>query len=201
MPKVSEQHREARRDQIVDAALRSFSARGFQRTSMADIIAESRLSAGAIYGHFESKQHIMLAVAERILGNRMAEFGQRVHDTAQLPAPSSMLRLMMDGLVGEVHDVGVLVQLWGEAVTTPDVSELLGPVFDRVRGVMGPYLAQWASEQLGMTPDAAAAWASDLTPVFLGLGQGYIIQSALLRGFDPDAYFRGVASLLDGPAP
>ena len=50
MPKVSEQHREARRDQIVDAALRCFSRKGFQRTSMADIIAESGLSAGAIYG-------------------------------------------------------------------------------------------------------------------------------------------------------
>ena len=200
MPKVSEQHREARRDQIVDAALRCFAVSGFQRTSMADIIAESGLSAGAIYGHFESKQQITLAVAQRILGNRMSEFGQRLHETGELPPPSAMLRLMMTGLAGEVGDVGILVQLWGEAVTVPDMSEMLGPIFAEVKGVMGPYLARWATEGRGMTPDAAAAWADDLILVFLGLGQGYIIQSALLPGFDADAYFRGVAALLDGTA-
>ena len=197
MPKVSEQHREARRDQIVDAALRCFAVSGFQRTSMADIIAESGLSAGAIYGHFESKQQITLAVAQRILGNRMSEFGQRLHETGELPPPSAMLRLMMTGLAGEVGDVGILVQLWGEAVTVPDMSEMLGPIFAEVKGVMGPYLARWATEGRGMTRDAAAAWADDLILVFLGLGQGYIIQSALLPGFDADAYFRGVAALLD----
>jgi AcrR family transcriptional regulator len=200
MPKVTEQHREARRDQIVDAALRCFSLTGFQRASMADIIAESGLSAGAIYGHFASKQQITLAVAQRILGNRMSEFGQRLHETGELPPPSAMLRLMMTGLAGEVGDVGILVQLWGEAVTVPDMSEMLGPIFLEVRGVMAPYLARWAAERRGMAQDAAAAWADDLILVFLGLGQGYIIQSALLPGFDADAYFRGVAALLDGTA-
>ena len=197
MPKVTEQHREARRDQIVDAALRCFSLTGFQRTSMADIIAESGLSAGAIYGHFEGKQQITLAVAQRILGNRMSEFGERLHDTGELPSPSAMLRLMMTGLAGEVGHVGILVQLWGEAVTVPDMSEMLSPIFGEVRGVMRPYLTRWAVERRGMTPDAAATWADDLILVFLGLGQGYIIQSALLPGFDGDAYFRGVATLLD----
>jgi AcrR family transcriptional regulator len=201
MPKVSEQHREARRDQIVDAALRCFAVRGFQRTSMADIIAESGLSTGAIYGHFESKQQIMVAVARRILGNRTTEFAQLLHDTGELPPPSAMLRLMMTGLAGEVGDVGILVQLWGEAVTVPDMSEVLSPIFGEVRGVMEPYLLRWALERRGLAPDAAAAWADDLIQVFLGLGQGYIIQSALLPGFDADAYFRGVASLLDGENP
>jgi AcrR family transcriptional regulator len=198
MPKVSEQHRKARRDQIVDAALRCFSIRGFQRTSMADIIAESGLSAGAIYGHFESKQQITLAVANRILSHRMADFAQRLHDAGELPPPSAMLRMMMTGLAGEIGDVGILVQLWGEAVTVPDMSEALRPIFGEVRSIMEPYLAQWAVERRGLTPDAAAAWADDLILVFLGLGQGYIIQSALLPGFDADAYFRGVAFLLDG---
>jgi AcrR family transcriptional regulator len=198
MPKVTEQHRERRRDQIVDAALRCFAAKGFQRTSMADIIGESGLSAGAIYGHFEGKQQIALAVAQRILGNRMIEFGDRLESTGELPPPSAMLRLMMTGLSGEVRDVSLLVQLWGEGVTDPEMSSMIGPIFLEVRGVMGPYLTRWARERRGMAPDAAAAWADDLVPVFLGLGQGYIIQSALLPAFDADAYFRGVSALLDG---
>jgi hypothetical protein len=111
-----------------------------------------------------------------------------------------MLRLMMNGLAGELHDVGILVQLWGEAVTVPDMSEMLSPIFQQVRAVMGPYLTHYATQRRGLSPDAAAAWAEDLILVFLGLGQGYIIQSALLPGFEADKYFRGVAALLDGEA-
>ena len=147
MPKVSEEHRTARRDQIVDAALRSFATKGFHRSSMADIIAESGLSAGAIYGHFEGKQQLALAVARRILGNRMSEFVDRVAATGELPAPSAMLRMMMTGLTRDVRDPGVLVQLWGEAVTDPELTRMIGPVFAEVQGVMGPYLERWARER------------------------------------------------------
>lgn len=197
MPKVSRQHREARRDQIVDAALRCFSARGFQRTSMADIITESGLSAGAIYGHFEGKQQLALAVAQRILGNRLAEFDSRV-GAGELPPPSGMLRLMMDGLRGELRDTGVLLQLWGEAVTDPQMSDMVGPIFVRVRELMGPYLRRWAVERRRLGGDTANAWADGVVFVFFGMAQGYIVQSALLPGFDSDAYLRGVAVLLDG---
>jgi AcrR family transcriptional regulator len=197
MPKVTTQHREARREQIVDAALRCFSARGFQRTSMADIIAESSMSAGAIYGHFEGKQQLALAVAQRILGNRMAEFGLRLTEGA-LPAPSRMLRLMMEGLRGDLHDTGVLLQLWGEAVTDPEMSDMVGPIFVQVRGLMGPYLRRWALERRGLDGVTAEAWAEDVLFVFFGMAQGYIVQSALLPGFDSEAYLRGVAVVLDG---
>jgi TetR/AcrR family transcriptional regulator, transcriptional repressor of aconitase len=200
MPKVSEQHRRARRDQIVDAALLCFANKGFHRTSMADIIAQSGLSAGAIYLHFDGKQQLALAVAQRTLGNRMVEFADRLHEDAVLPPPSSMLRLMMTGLTREVRDPRLLVQLWGEAVTDPEVSLMIGPIFAEVRKVLSPYLARWATEHRGLAPDAAAAWADDLVPVFLGLGQGFILQSTLLPGFDPDHYFAGVSRLLDGPA-
>ncbi len=200
MPKVSEQHREARRDQIVDAALLCFAAKGFHRTSMADIISRSGLSAGAIYLHFDGKQQLALAVAPRILGNRFIYFGARRRDADELPAPSSMLRLMMTGLTSEVRDPRLLVQLWGEAVTDPEVSGMIGPIFAEVQKVMGPYLARWGVERRGLTQNAAAAWAADLIPVFLGLAQGFILQSTLLPGFDADRYFAGVARLLDGPA-
>ena len=199
MPKVSEQHREARRDQIVDAALRSFAAKGFQRSSMADIISEAGLSAGAIYGHFDSKQELALAVAQRVLGNRMDELGDRLHETGELPPPSAMLRMMMAGLTRDVSDPGVLVQLWGEAVTEPELTRMIGPVFDEVQGVMGPYLERWARERRDMVD--AEAWSQRMVPVFLGLGQGFIVQSALLPGFDAERYFSGVASLFEETTP
>src|ERR1700712_939135 len=65
MPKVSQAHLDARRQQIVDAARVRFASHGFARTSIADIVAESGLSNGAIYRYFASKDEIVIAVCEQ----------------------------------------------------------------------------------------------------------------------------------------
>ena len=63
MPKVTEAHRESRREQILIAAWKCFSRKGFHSTSMADVIKEAGLSAGAVYLYFRSKDEIIVAVA------------------------------------------------------------------------------------------------------------------------------------------
>ena len=56
MPKVTEEHLEARRTQILDAALACFSRNGFHQTTMHDICSEAGLSPGAVYRYFDSKE-------------------------------------------------------------------------------------------------------------------------------------------------
>src|ERR1700709_1989916 len=101
MPKVSEQHRLDRRDEIVDAALAAFRRKGFQATSMAEIIAQSGLSAGAIYGYFGSKSDIILAVATKIVGARIADL-QTLADLNPVPEPPKVVRTLLDGLLGSL---------------------------------------------------------------------------------------------------
>src|SRR3712207_6164045 len=67
MPRVSAEHLEGRRNQILDAARRCFAANGFHSTSMQDILAESGLSAGAVYRYFSGKEDIIAAIAERAM--------------------------------------------------------------------------------------------------------------------------------------
>src|SRR2546421_9201477 len=64
MPKVSEEHLEARRQQIVDAALACFARDGFHRATMQDICREAELSPGAIYRYFDGKDAIIEAIAD-----------------------------------------------------------------------------------------------------------------------------------------
>ena len=54
MPKVSEAHVEARKQQIMDAAKTCFSRQGFHQTSIQDICREAELSPGAVYRYFDS---------------------------------------------------------------------------------------------------------------------------------------------------
>src|SRR3954463_8979426 len=118
MPRVTQEYRDARRDEIADAALRCFAERGVQRTSMADIIAESGLSAGAIYGHFESKQQLVVDVARRVLGSRVLELGAMNRADA-LPSPGEIVGLFVKRVTDDFLDARLIVQFWGEGVTDP----------------------------------------------------------------------------------
>jgi AcrR family transcriptional regulator len=61
MPKVSDEHRQSRREQILDAAVNCFIKNGFHQTSMRDICKEAGLSSGAVYLQFKSKEEIIEA--------------------------------------------------------------------------------------------------------------------------------------------
>jgi AcrR family transcriptional regulator len=61
--KVTEAHVQARRAQILKAALSCFMVNGFQRTTMHDICREAALSPGAVYGYFKGKEDIVEALA------------------------------------------------------------------------------------------------------------------------------------------
>jgi TetR/AcrR family transcriptional regulator, transcriptional repressor of aconitase len=196
MPKVTAEYRVAKRGEIADAALRCFATKGFQRSSMADIIAESGLSAGAIYGHFTSKQEIILEVARRMIGNRSAEL-RELSTAEELPVPGDVLGVLMAGFTTDSLGAGVLLQLWGEAVVNRDLGPIvIESLFVQLQVALENYLTAWAVRARGMDVSAAAEFATRILPVVLGLGQGYIVQSALIPNFDSAHYLREARELL-----
>ncbi len=65
MPKVSEQHLEARREQILDGARRAFARHGYQGATVARLEQEIGLSRGAIFNYFPDKWTLFLALVRR----------------------------------------------------------------------------------------------------------------------------------------
>lgn len=53
------------RREIVDAALRIFSVKGYFHTSISDVLEETGLTKGGLYGHFGSKEELWEAAYER----------------------------------------------------------------------------------------------------------------------------------------
>ena len=47
------------KEQIMEAALELFSQIGFLGTSMSDIASQLKITKGALYKHYESKQQIL----------------------------------------------------------------------------------------------------------------------------------------------
>ena len=54
--------KEERKSQIMDAAMKVITRKGFSNTRMDDIVDEAGLSKGAIYHHYEGKKEIFLAL-------------------------------------------------------------------------------------------------------------------------------------------
>jgi AcrR family transcriptional regulator len=62
-----QRERERRRQQIIVAAKRVFSERGFSKTTMEDIAREAELSPGTLYLYFKNKDELYASLSLRIL--------------------------------------------------------------------------------------------------------------------------------------
>jgi AcrR family transcriptional regulator len=64
MPKIAEQARAARREQIIAAALACFARAGYHATTMADVAVQAGVSKGTPYLYFQSKEALFIALGE-----------------------------------------------------------------------------------------------------------------------------------------
>ncbi|WP_327009421.1 TetR/AcrR family transcriptional regulator [Dactylosporangium sp. NBC_01737] len=194
MPRVSEAHLAARREQIIDAATRCFLRNGFHQTSMQDVIKEAGLSVGAFYRYFDSKGALIKAIAGEKISIVQATAD---HLLAQDPAPP--LLVVIDDLLRQIDanltddgTVRIAVQVWGEAVHDPEFAALVSEIYSRIRR-NAVALARRAQED--------GQLAADIDPVAIGsaifgLIQGYILQRVLIGQIDRETYVSGISALL-----
>lgn len=63
MPKVSQEHLDARRAEILDGARRAFARHGYSGTTVSRLEEETGLSRGAIFNYFDSKLDLFVELA------------------------------------------------------------------------------------------------------------------------------------------
>ncbi|MGD9805518.1 MAG: helix-turn-helix domain-containing protein, partial [Hyphomicrobiaceae bacterium] len=81
MPRLTPDTQHQRREHILDAAERCFAAAGFHRTTMQAICREARISPGALYIYFDSKEALIAGISER----DRAQFQERFEGLAAAP--------------------------------------------------------------------------------------------------------------------
>jgi AcrR family transcriptional regulator len=193
MPKVTAEYRESRKHEIAAAALRLFALKGFQATSMADIIAESGLSAGAIYGHFKGKDELIHSAIDDLLEFRLPTLDSG--GTAAPIAPGELLRRILEGIQTDVTDIGLLLQVWAQAALDTSSREATDRVGTHIRAVLELYLFDWYRRKLDL-PEAEATQAATLyAGLYLGILQGYVIQNAIFESFDREAYLAAASAV------
>jgi AcrR family transcriptional regulator len=201
MPKVTEEHVEARRRQILSAALRCFARQGFHRATMQDIFRESDLSPGAVYSYFKGKDELMLA----IIAETMSFVGDAAAWVTE-PLPEGRLRRPGEALAEIIEryrdfELGTVVErarifphLIGEQQRNPQLNAAVRTGLDTLRGVFET-LALAAQERGELDPAVDPEQFSRLP---ISLMQGLLVQVGVYgEELDIDAYARTAAETID----
>jgi AcrR family transcriptional regulator len=192
MPKVSEAHREARRRQIIDAAVVRAARDGFHRMTMGDLIKEAGLSAGAVYGYFPSKTALIRTISDQALGAA----AQRVEELAGGPDPLS-LPVVVHELVetalsthGE-HSPRIAVQVWAEAARDDEVAAMAADRLRNLRAALVLAIRRCIIDGTVAPVDDVDAMAAALLAFLLG----YVVQRLLTPELSLDRYLGGISAL------
>jgi AcrR family transcriptional regulator len=194
MPRVSQEHLEARRQQILDAARRCFIRKGFHGTSMQDVLREADLSAGAVYRYFRSKEEIIVTIAT----DAVAELGAAVEGAfdAEVPPP---LEDVLDGFFATLERLDatqdltkLAIQVWEEALHSPLVAERFGEATGGLLASFTHLMETYQARGL-LTPDVPAQQVAMAVASFLA---GFIVRRAIHRDVDAAMFGKGVRALL-----
>jgi AcrR family transcriptional regulator len=89
---VNKEEYELHRNEILEAAQRLVYSKGYEQMSIQDILAEVKISKGAFYHYFDSKQALLEAMIERMADQVIQLMIPIVRDE-HLPAPEKLHRV------------------------------------------------------------------------------------------------------------
>ncbi|WP_047491451.1 TetR/AcrR family transcriptional regulator [Terriglobus sp. TAA 43] len=196
MPKISEEQRQARRDQILAAAWRCFARNGIHATSMEEIIREAELSAGAVYLYYKGKDELILAAIETYMGDLRGLLLPLLMREKPLP-PAAFAREITAAISSHTQRGGldlnvIILMCWSEAQSNPTVKKLVSGFQLKYREALTHIVRIWQKEghlSKKGKPD-------EVGKVLLSFFLGFIVQSALLGRMEPETAAQGIAGLI-----
>jgi AcrR family transcriptional regulator len=204
MPRITEEHREARRAQILDAARACLVEHGLEAVSMEMIIARSGLSTGAVYRYFKGKDEIMGATVTATV----REIAAIVAPILARPASASPSRLVEEllstwlgysysgtGAAAGVDRMRAAVHGWSYAQTDPELKAVVRASLQGFRELCLPVIKRWQADGVitaDVEPDAVAQ-------LIVTIALGFVAQRALTGDADAGAHADALAALSAGP--
>jgi AcrR family transcriptional regulator len=168
MPRVVKRPEE-RRNELLDRAQELFFERGYDQTTVNDIIEKAGVSKGAFYHHFSSKEEMLEALAARLARESVASVGDVLGD-ASLDALGRLNAFLGRARQLKVATAPKLRALF-DVVFRPENIVLYHRLNAAVGAVMAPVLARIIGEGVAEgvfdTPDPRAT-----AEILLQLGTG-----------------------------
>jgi AcrR family transcriptional regulator len=193
MARVSQEHLDARRRQILDAARRAFVRNGFHATSMQDVLREADLSAGAVYRYFKGKDEIIAAIGF----SNVAAFTQAVQDvlgageTPPLDEALGLLLTALERLEQEQDHARISLQAWTEALRSPALAARVDEGWTQLTTSLAG-LVEAYQERGEIDRDVPA---DHVARVLVALLHGFVVRLAVAGDGDVEAFRSGLRAL------
>ena len=197
MPRISAEHEQQVRDRIVRAASAVFAEKGYHGATIADVVARSGLSVGAIYTHFRGKEELFLDSCDLIAGRGLDELAVRLAPLSSTPERlDAALAYYIEtiDMFGDEPGQVSLVRAWAEADAEPGVREMLVRRRERLVGAAQLLL------QEGIARGDLPEWldVDGVARAFTGMMDGLLLQRIEAGpAFQPAESLRRARAMLD----
>lgn len=84
MPKVSEEHKRQREKEILDAAKKVFIRKGFERTTMKDVVDESGFSRGGVYMYFSDTEEMYKRIIDQETNEELLMIKNKLNSSSSI---------------------------------------------------------------------------------------------------------------------
>ncbi|WP_072346949.1 TetR/AcrR family transcriptional regulator [Devosia enhydra] len=148
-----------RQQELVEIALRLFLEKGYEATTISEVIAATGLSKGAFYHHFAAKEDLLEAIAVRIVDDSLSQIDAVLNDRG-LNAFERLDAYFAHASSWKSGD-GQRVVLAFARIFRPDnlllYHRLHLAVMKKIAPVLGRIIAEGVADQVFDTPDAETA--------------------------------------------
>jgi len=179
---------------LLSAAARVYARRGFDGATLDEVAAEAGFSKGAVYGHFGSKENLLLALMGEHLAEEVAEqvaLFDRGQSTWDRPLRGS--ERWMESLDEDPDAFRLFVELWSYAQRDERLRAGLADGLDLLRATFAGFAAASASDAgIESSPAATDSFAE----VALALGMGLAMMKLIDEQAAPAPLLGSVLSLL-----
>ena len=198
------ERRDETRDQLIAAAARVFSRRGFHGTSLEAIAEEAGFSRGAVYYNFADKEELFLELLDR----RCAERAQDLRgvfaevDEGDVDATARQAGVAaqhaLDAMTGDPEWRALYLEFLAHAARDPAFRRRFGRRTQEMRSALEEVVVQ----RTGPFADALDMEPEQLAVVIDALGTGLWASHMLhgARAVPPDLFSKALALLVEGIA-
>jgi AcrR family transcriptional regulator len=162
----------ATRTKLLQAAATVYSAHGFAGATLDDVAEEAGLTKGAVYGHFGSKDNLLVALMEEYLAAEIAEqvaLFDRDETTWKRPLAGS--DQWMNELDASPEAFRLLIEFWLAAGRDEALRERFATGLEALRVTFAQFAAESRADA-GMegSPQGARHFANVMLGLSMGLG-------------------------------
>jgi AcrR family transcriptional regulator len=185
VPRTSPEQKAERRAQIVAAARTCFARSGFHNTTLQDVFAEAGLSAGCVYNYFQSKDELMLAIAEERHDQERQLIGEVSETDDPVAALQQVARTFADKYLKEdgLDRRRIALQTWSETQINPSVLSSVRAGLDGPRAQLAQLIRRGqAAKQLTSALDADA-----IAHTVIAIFHGSLLQKLWKPDIDSEA--------------